>query len=638
MHRQDFLPLLENIFFRGMRMIVFLKIALYRTICFATSPLQMAPIIIEEKKLSVFSDSLKNGVAFLSSHELDQKQTTYLPDIMNFIPGVHVVQSGGRGHFASFFIRGLVNHTDVYVDGIRLNNPATANGGFDSANFTALGLENIIVQRSPVSTTYGGSGGGVIHMRTEEGSEQFISQGLLETGSRGTYHVKGNIQGSYNNVRANLSASHYQTEGKRIYPPRLQLFTNQNLTSPYSNFHINGRLDGQLTDDVILTLFSRFIQSDLNYHMYLGTKNASSFTQQTEQYSQRLQLKAINPITKAIYELSTSYFSLEQSDFSPFSKNQKTTSRGQRFQVDYNLIYPFSEKIEATFHINMEKEKLFFYNRFIPQATASCDLMGISISPKWTPLSWLLVEGGVRFDHSSKYSLPPTLRLGISLAVWPNFMLKTNFGTGYKSPSLYQLYIDLPYFKANPLLKPEICRGWEGGISYSFLKKKVVASVLYFYNRVYDMISTNSSFTTMINVKSATTQGMEVSCSIFPTENINLKVDYTLTKTQDRQTHRPLYRRPLHKITGTVGCIISEKLTVEASGMGVGRQLDFDPQTYTPIYNKKFFIVNIRAQYTVTPRWEIFGRIDNLTNNRGEEPLGFQRTGIGCFIGIKGKL
>ena len=49
-----------------------------------------------------------------------------------------------------------------------------------------------------------------------------------------------------------------------------------------------------------------------------------------------------------------------------------------------------------------------------------------------------------------------------------------------------------------------------------------------------------------------------------------------------------------------------------------------------------FVLVNVAANYKLSNRVKLFGRIDNLFDKNYEEVPGYHTTGIGIFAGVQG--
>src|SRR5262249_41586713 len=67
----------------------------------------------------------------VTDEEIERNQRRTLPDVLETVPGLNVVQTGGPGGFTSVLMRGAnSNHTKVVIDGIDANDPSE-DGRFD---------------------------------------------------------------------------------------------------------------------------------------------------------------------------------------------------------------------------------------------------------------------------------------------------------------------------------------------------------------------------------------------------------------------------------------------------------------------------------------------------------------------------
>ena len=76
-----------------------------------------------------------------------------------------------------------------------------------------------------------------------------------------------------------------------------------------------------------------------------------------------------------------------------------------------------------------------------------------------------LVEN-IRQDDNDRFGEHPTFRLAPALIVpFTETKLKGSYGTGFKAPTLNQLFVSFPafFFFANPNLKPEESVGYDAG-------------------------------------------------------------------------------------------------------------------------------------------------------------------------------
>src|SRR6516162_2781052 len=88
--------------------------------------------VITATRIPTPETQVASSLTVISAEELDASQAPTLPDVLKYVPGLNLVQSGGPGGVTSIFMRGTnSNHTKVLVDGIDVSDPSNATGAFD---------------------------------------------------------------------------------------------------------------------------------------------------------------------------------------------------------------------------------------------------------------------------------------------------------------------------------------------------------------------------------------------------------------------------------------------------------------------------------------------------------------------------
>jgi vitamin B12 transporter len=72
-------------------------------------------------------------------------------------------------------------------------------------------------------------------------------------------------------------------------------------------------------------------------------------------------------------------------------------------------------------------------------------------------------------------------------------------GTGFKAPSLSELYQNFPAFDffANPNLQAEQSTGYDVGFEQPFLNDRIRVGSTYFHNNIINLIDDNATFTSL---------------------------------------------------------------------------------------------------------------------------------------------
>jgi vitamin B12 transporter len=85
----------------------------------SAQPASFPPLVISATRLPTLEDQLGSSVTVITSDDIERKQQRTLPDVLQDVPGLNVVQAGGPGGAAAVFMRGAnANHTKVFIDGI----------------------------------------------------------------------------------------------------------------------------------------------------------------------------------------------------------------------------------------------------------------------------------------------------------------------------------------------------------------------------------------------------------------------------------------------------------------------------------------------------------------------------------------
>jgi vitamin B12 transporter len=95
-----------------------------------------------------------------------------------------------------------------------------------------------------------------------------------------------------------------------------------------------------------------------------------------------------------------------------------------------------------------------------------------------------------------------------------------------------------------------------------------------------------------------------------------------------------LPRRPRNEIYFSASYLWFKKLrtVVEAKFVNAREELNFGAANFDI---EDYSLVNIAAEYDLTPHFSVFGRVDNLTNEHYSEVFGFPSLGRAAYGGVK---
>jgi vitamin B12 transporter len=320
-----------------------------------------------------------------------------------------------------------------------------------------------------------------------------------------------------------------------------------------------------------------------------------------------------------------------------------TTNIGVRTKEDWRSVIQVAEGQTVVIGADDEQFNLNIDNpQFSPVTFAQNANKGayVELQSEFYKRFFLVANG--RIDDNDRFGEHETYRLAPAFIVpWTDTKLRASYGTGFKAPTLEELFVSFPAFLffANPNLKPETSVGYDYGFEQPLFDRKVVFGVTYYHNNITNLIQTVSNLDgsfTEANVGLATTSGFESFLQVNVVPWLSFRADVTTTKAIDDTTGLELLRRPIDKETYTAIWKPLDQLSLSANILHVGPWKDVSRNgTETNLVGQPYTTVNLAANYTVNDQVTVFGRIDNLFNVQYQNPIGFDRPGLGIYGGLR---
>ena len=186
----------------------------------AEAAVSLAEISVSATGLPTPIAATGSSVTVLTDKVLEEQQRRTVPDALQQVPGLNVVQTGGPGGQTSVFIRGAnSNQTKVLIDGIDATDPSNPNGSFDFGQLLTDDLSRIEVLRGPQTGLYGSDAiGGVISFTTKRGEGPSRVTLRTEGGSFGTFNQFGRISGAQDGFDYSVSIQHFRAAATPVTP------------------------------------------------------------------------------------------------------------------------------------------------------------------------------------------------------------------------------------------------------------------------------------------------------------------------------------------------------------------------------------------------------------------------------------
>lgn len=609
----------------------------------AQPPKGDADIVVTATRLPTPAAEVASSVTVITGEEIERKQQRTLADVLRDVPGLSLVQTGGPGGLTSVFMRGTnANHTKVFIDGIDVGDPSSAGGDVDFAHLPAADIERVEVLRGPQSGLYGSDAiGGVINVVTTRRTGAPRLTVGMEGGSFGTFNQTGSASGAVSRLHYAFNAGHLHSGDTPVTPQDLVPAGRNAIGDFYDNKTVSAKLGSGLTDSLEMDVVARYIETELrftgeDFSAFPSSPAAEHSRADTGQFFTRGTAHALlfdGALDQTLGVAYTRHYRRYLSPDTGLGPVDPVTYRGNRIKWDWqgNLFIAATQILT----LGAESQREEITTPVSAEATTNAGFLQMqsSLDKRLFSAISLRYDDHDRFGGETTYRIAPAMLLRGTGA-----KLKGSVGTGFKAPSLDQLFHDYPAFGffANPDLKPEESFGYDLGFEQALTRAHVQVGATYFHNDVENLITINNAGTSYANVAEATTSGVETFVSHEPSDRLSWRADYTYTKAEDAVSGEELLRRPTHKASVNARWQVTDAGTLSATVLYVGSRIDRSRDFTVPRFEAVgYTIVNLAGSYDVSRVLTAFARVENLFNREYEDPTGFLRPGFGAFAGLQ---
>jgi vitamin B12 transporter len=599
-------------------------------------------IVVTATRIPTPETQVASSITVVTADQIAARQLQTLPDLLQQVPGLNVVQSGGPGGQTSVFMRGTnSNHTKVLVDGIDVSDPSNPTGAFDFSQFLTPDIERVEVLRGPQSGLYGSDAiGGVINVITKSGLGPAQVNASTEAGSFDTFNQAIGVSGSLQQFHYAANVDHFHS-GETPVTPSYVLAPGERRIDDYDDdVTASTKLGYDITDDLDLGLVARYTRTHLRF---TGDDFVDFYplifpdSSQSENDARQIYTRASAhwaAFSGAFEEtLGVAYSNLKSSDFSP--DDPRSDLAGNRIKADWQGSIRLAADEKLIIGAEHQRDQISL------PISASTDIdSGYAELQSGFGASFFNTAS-VRYDDNDRFGGKATFRLAPTYLIEDSgTKFKASIGSGFKAPTLDQLFQSFPSFDffANPNLRPESSLGWDAGFEQGLAAQTLRFGVTYFHNIIKNLITDNADFTSYANIGRAVTDGVESFVAYRALPNLGLRLDYTYTQATDEILHEELLRRPKHKADLNVGWQASTRLSLNATVLATSSWIDGNRDfTIARLTAPGFVTVNLAGSFDLTQHFALSARIDNLFNHHYEDPIGFMQPTLGAYAGIKTK-
>lgn len=623
-------------------------------------------IVVTATKTEIDRRETGASITVITEREIENRGRKTVADALADVPGLAVSQSSAFGGLTSVYIRGT-DYTSVLVlvDGVRVNDPSDVGHSYDFANLTTDNVERIEVIRGSQSTLYGSDAiGGVINIITRKGSGK---PQLTLKAEGGSYHTfKESIHLSGGDDKAYYSFGAARSDSKGINSLKKQAWDARRPDRDgYTNNTLSSRLGMNPFGEAWISLSLRY--TDAETELDDAAKDDPNYTYENQQLSTVLDFA--QPIFSWWrHKLSVSYMNIERKDrdradftdqylytvtiplpgiFWPldYTYDSSSSFTGRHKKAEWQHVFTLGEIDEITGGVELSDDSAKTFSYYAPGSTASTFeklfwTRAYYLQNHLKLLKRIFIVSGVRLTDNEAFHRHWNYQLsGSFILPWSETRLKGNYSTGFKAPSLYQLY-DPTY--GNKTLRPQESRSYDFGFEQPLWGERIILDVVYFhtyYRNLIEWAQINSTTSMYINRKSAETKGYEGSLTVKPLDMVKLVAAYTYLMTNDIQTGKKLLRRPKHRASLNADWEFLKGANLNLGLVYVGARDDvwYDMTgTKFNVRTNAYYRLDAGLSYQIVDYLQVFGRVENITDRRYESNYNRNSPGRSFYAGIKG--
>jgi len=553
--------------------------------------------------------------------------TTVAGALQTMVPGIDMSQFGTR---ASITMQGMdAKYVLFLVDGERI--AGEVNGDIDYSMLNMENIERIEIIKGASSSLYGSNAiGGVINIITKRISESFDGKFYSRYSEYNELFSGGGISFKKGILGSRTSINYSRTDGYDNTPESQYEWTQ----NPYSSYSLNQKFEVTPSSNLVLVPYFGYYQfergnvsarpahelyQDINAGLkgqyYLGAHSVN-FSYYRDQYNTYNVFELLNDQREKVsYDIIQSL--RVQDNFQISDKNSLIAG------LEYNYESLYSVRNEGG--LKGEGEAVLYLQE------------DLRLGEKWN------IVGGIRASHHSSYGFNAAPKISVMLKEGV-FNFRTSAGTGFRSPSLKELYMNFDHFGewyiiGNTALKPESSRYISGSVEYS--KPWNNTSVTLYRNSLTDMITDrwlpdSAQMTRQYqNIASAKVYGIDIMSKQKIKGGLWLTAGYSYVNSHDNETSLQLYGTTKH--SGNISADYNFRK----------KNYSFTAQLYCKLMGEKFYEITEEKTYIDRPysnwrftisqeyKWfRLSTGVDNIFDLVIPQNVNFISPGRRFFVGI----
>ncbi len=590
---------------------------------------ELEEIVVTSSRVETPLRELGTSVSVVTLEEIRERGFTSLADVLRLEPAVSVTNTGGQGKATSLRIRGENGfRTRVLMDGIDITDVSSPQAGPRFEHLMSAGVERVEILRGPQGLMYGADAGGVVSITSRRPAGAFGGGIQGEMGRYDTRQLGAHLGGDSGTLDYVLLGNHFETDGFNARTTDVDLRDDDG----YDNTTLHGRLGWQMNERWRADLVGHSVDGDSDYDDCMTVDTFEPTDDCSDDYRQdawRAHLQhrgeqTSNSFAYSATAIEREFYSDGRTSFAVDGGLDKAEYLGSwRRSSLLNLVYGLELMRESMDDGTVDRDR---------------DQYGYYLEYQGEVAPELHLTAGIRRDDNDDFGDYTSYRISLAYLLGVGsgeFKFKGTWGTGFRAPSLYEIAYNEGPFAYPPASQVELdveeSEGFDLGAAY-FAATGWFLEAVYFDQRIRDEI-----FFDLVDFSGylqgsgrSRSRGIELIGEWPLTADLLLSGNYTYNETEEvdgfprlrvpeRLANAALTYRP-----GSGRLAIGVTLRIARDAVeGPGVELD-DYET-----------VNLTASYQALEDLEVYGRVENLTDESYEEVPTYNTSGAAAHAGLR---
>jgi vitamin B12 transporter len=622
---------------------------------------KLEDMVVTATRTEVSLEETTKSIEVVTAADRDEQQQYYLPELIDNQPGIFMTRNGGLGQYTSISIRGAgTQHTQYQYNGFPLRDAADGQSTlkfFIEDMYGGSNLDRIEILKGNNSVLYGSQAmGGVINIIPKKWQEGLTGELRSEVGPEDTFIGNARIAYGQENYYVDVNPLYATTDGETYGGDNGYYYDNTGLTfsSGYKPSADTALEFSVIAYDAELALTGQMPALDASGNLI---KNQADPVRHRESQLYQLGLNWDHNVSQLWdYSIKGSYGETERHYFWSATAGDQSNYDGERSYLEMQHNLHFSDQVTLTIGGDFEKS---VYDGQEPTDPSIGDYTPFNYDEEWdsydlfSQAQFAVMDRSLFFTLGARYNNHEVFDAKTVWEVSGAYLLKSSdtkfhvhVGTGYRTPSLYEiyggyLYGGTLYTIGNPNLIPEESIGYEAGIDQSFADGLIKVGATYFSTTFDDLIIFDSGMFAYNNASEAKLSGVEACFSLRPWNKLKIDLAYTYSESEYKENSSSEWVRkeylPENKVDLDVTAYPTDKLTIVCD---ISWQDEKIVPLRDPSYNEVRWeedavtTVNLAVSYHLLNHIDLFARIENLTDEDYTES-GYCMPGSSLYAGAR---